>query len=125
MLPRNKIDVSNLSELRLKVNELFTKLLKGDSEVKDDELTKILKLSSKVKIDILGSDKSLFDASKPYKILCKCPNVKDPFEGDIHQIVRQYDDRFEAERDLKRILEQSGSYYKYNFNSLVLAKVEV
>jgi len=97
---------NKLSELRLKVNNLFKKSLTDEESIGSDEFDEIIKEFSKLKFVTFDCSEFELDLSKPYKVFVR---MIDPMTArDVCRIIRQYDNYLDAYRWVRDNSDYNG-----------------
>lgn len=112
---------SEISKLRDQINSIFTRALKGDPRIGANEFGQIMILANKLKKELFTEPEFCLDLSKKFKICCKLCH---PIDGHVSfKIIRQYDDYFQARRELQT-LKEKDLQFKYGEN-LVIVEIPV
>jgi len=103
---------NDFSELRTKVNELFTKVLKTDNKyhLNYKDLREIMKLANKLEIKIWESN-FVLDLSKRYKVCCKLCSPELGYA--TFRIIKQCDTYLDAYKEVMKLTGNEFSYSQY------------
>lgn len=117
ILNLNDEKCNEISKLRDQINSIFTRALKGDPRIGANEFSQIMVLANKLEIKLFDEPEFCLDLSKKFKICCRMCSPVDGHES--FRIIRQYEDYFQARRELER-LKENDFQFRYGENLIIV-----